>query len=286
MRASLLFLAALLASVTAKYECYKTPGPKTLPYCVNMPDKIPDDHVNGRLPTILYLSGSGTFGTASEIEKLSTFDGMGKVLSNYRSGNISEVNKLATERFITIIPIAPKQRVDNSSLPNKHYLPEYVNNAYWQAASHYPVDRDRLYTVGYSGGCRGTIRMNEKYPNRPAAAVCVAGGAEKPGSQYLVEHPMPETFTGLKNLTAIPIKIFAGTKDMTAPQTPIDTAKELQRLGSKVVDLTVLENDHDGLQTQPFTADLLRWLLTYKHPKAGSTGCRNNSRKRSMRSIV
>lgn len=156
MRASLLFLAALLASVTAKYECYKTPGPKTLPYCVNMPDKIPDDHVNGRLPTILYLSGSGTFGTASEIEKLvrlpfslstktcsrsgatfgstvlttlfmqfqSTFDGMGKVLSNYRSGNISEVNKLATERFITIIPIAPKQRVDNSSLPNKHYLPE------------------------------------------------------------------------------------------------------------------------------------------------------------------
>lgn len=67
---TLLSVLALVASATAKYECNKTPGPDKLPYCVNMPDKIPADSVNGKLPTILYLPGSGAFGSANDIATL------------------------------------------------------------------------------------------------------------------------------------------------------------------------------------------------------------------------
>ncbi|KAK9896627.1 hypothetical protein P389DRAFT_196716 [Cystobasidium minutum MCA 4210] len=56
-----------------------------------MPDKIPADSVDGKLPTILYLPGSGAFGSASEVATLSIFDGIGKVLSDYRDGNHSDV---------------------------------------------------------------------------------------------------------------------------------------------------------------------------------------------------
>lgn len=35
-----------------------------------MPDKIPADSVDGKLPTILYLPGSGAFGSASEVATL------------------------------------------------------------------------------------------------------------------------------------------------------------------------------------------------------------------------
>lgn len=45
-------------------------------------------------------------------------------MSNYRNGNFSDVTKLAAQRFITIIPIAPAVRVDDTSKPNKHYLPD------------------------------------------------------------------------------------------------------------------------------------------------------------------
>lgn len=57
-----------------------------------------------------------------------TYDGMGKLLANYRKGNTSQVVKLAAERFITIIPIAPPHSLKSASLPDKHYRPEVSQN--------------------------------------------------------------------------------------------------------------------------------------------------------------
>lgn len=77
----------------------------------------------------------------------------------------------------------------------------------------------------------------------------------------MVQHPVPETWTGLKDLIRIPTRFFAGTRDTTAPYTPIEAHNELVRLGSTVTELSILNNDHEGLQTEPFTAELLEWLL-------------------------
>lgn len=93
------------------------------------------------------------------------------------------------------------------------------------------------------------------------AAVCVAGGAEKEGSQYLEADPQPETFSHLDRLVNLPVKIYGGTVDVTAPVEPKETYDELVRLGSKKAYLTMMEDNHEGLQRSPWTAALLQWLL-------------------------
>lgn len=52
----------------------------------------------------------------------STYDGMGKLLDQHRKGDKTEAGRMATEEFVTIIPIAPKVKPDGSD--NKHYRPE------------------------------------------------------------------------------------------------------------------------------------------------------------------
>lgn len=52
----------------------------------------------------------------------STYDGVGRLLDQYRKGDKTEAGKMASERFVTIIPIAPKEKPDGTV--NKHYRPE------------------------------------------------------------------------------------------------------------------------------------------------------------------
>lgn len=40
-----------------------------------------------------------------------------------------------------------------------------VDKAFALAATNYPMDPNRLYTVGYSAGCRGMFRLNGRFPN-------------------------------------------------------------------------------------------------------------------------
>lgn len=47
-----------------------------------------------------------------------------------------------------------------------------VRNSFLHAAATYPVNLNRVYTVGYSGGCRGRVRHDEKFTTvrlRPCA---------------------------------------------------------------------------------------------------------------------
>lgn len=126
----------------------------------------------------------------------STWDGLGKILHDYREGNKSDVAKLVAEHFVTIIPIAPKQKPDGSV--NKHYrpevrcrkpslpfyqllqaeatlirfLPQHLDKIVAYALGNYPIDLQRFYTVGYSAGCRGVIRYNVF---RPFVSVSLPG---------------------------------------------------------------------------------------------------------------
>ena len=65
----------------------------------------------------------------------------------------------------------------------------------------------------------------------------------------------------MDRLVNLPIKIYGGTIDVTAPVEPKETYDEIIRLGSKKAYLTMMEDDHEGLQRNPWTAALLQWLL-------------------------
>lgn len=50
----------------------------------------------------------------------------------------------------------------------------------------------------------------------------VGSAAEPDGSQYLVQDPIAPTFPLLSTLKDMPIQIFAGSEDTTAPQETLD----------------------------------------------------------------
>lgn len=53
---------------------------------------------------------------------------------------------------------------DSLSLSLKSKSPlQAVRNSFLHAAATYPVDLNRVYTVGYSGGCRGRVRHDEEF---------------------------------------------------------------------------------------------------------------------------
>jgi hypothetical protein len=59
-----LALATLSSTTYAKYDCYQASG-NGYPYCVNAPD-----NASGDLPGIMFLSGSGARGPASQVKQL------------------------------------------------------------------------------------------------------------------------------------------------------------------------------------------------------------------------
>jgi hypothetical protein len=77
-----------------------------------------------------------------------------------------------------------------------------------------------------------------------------------------VQDPAPATFPELYRIASLPVKIFAGTHDETAGvDLPRATYNELVARGSTKATFTLLQNTHDGLQTEPFTLSLLQWLI-------------------------
>ena len=64
-RAALLILAAFaIAPVEAAYEC-TTSTSAGYPYCLSIPD-----NASGKLPVIMFLSGSGARGKPADVKKL------------------------------------------------------------------------------------------------------------------------------------------------------------------------------------------------------------------------
>lgn len=60
----------LITAAKARYECHSETIPDQYPFCVNIPDTVTHEHHDGRLPTIIYMGGSGTFGPPDEIATL------------------------------------------------------------------------------------------------------------------------------------------------------------------------------------------------------------------------
>lgn len=131
----------------------------TDPYCINIPD-----NASGKLPCIMFLSGSGARGDASNVRSLSGYDGFGKLINQYYSGNKGADQKMAAEDFVTIIPISPKN-VGGQEI--RHWFPENVQKVMSDVKSKHgdKIDFASCHLSGYSMGARGTWRNGVANPD-------------------------------------------------------------------------------------------------------------------------
>lgn len=265
---SLTVLGLLVASAYAKYECHTNLG-SYYPYCVNVPDGASSSN---KLPTILMLSGSGARnkGDSSAVKSLSGYDGFGKVVNQYLSGNKGEDQTMAGEQFITVIPISPQYAQGGGEV--RHWWPEYLDQVLDDVKSKYPVDEDRVHCSGYSMGARGCWRYATARPNVLASTMSSAGAAERPGDGTLSQQKADATFPMLKNIVNMPVWQFAGSSDNTAgTDSPKATQEELVKLGSTLSKLTIEGTDHSGMSTMPFNAQTMKWMLQQKRNGGGSS---------------
>ncbi|KAK9900771.1 alpha/beta-hydrolase [Cystobasidium minutum MCA 4210] len=250
--------------VQAKYTCDNSLG-TYYPYCINVPDGASK---SDKFPTIVFLSGSGARGPASNVKSLSGYDGFGKLINQYLSGNRGAAQTMAAEKFITVIPISPQK---DGKQEVRHWWPERLDDVYDSLRSKgYPIDWDQLHLSGYSMGGRGTWRNAVARPNLYASLSPSAGAAEKKGDSTLNQQKADPVFEKLDLIKDIPIMQFAGTSDTTASgNPPKSTDSQLKKLGARLSSLVMKNTDHSGMSTIPFDATLMNWML--KHRRRGAS---------------
>jgi predicted peptidase len=115
-----------------------------------------------------------------------------------RVGSYGLPKRLKTDKGFPFIVIAP-QLPANQRWTDTRALASLVNDV----ASMYPVDRTRVYAMGFSMGASGTWRVAHDYPSMFAAVVSVAGTYEKP-------------LATSGRLKTVPIWVIHGTADKDA----------------------------------------------------------------------
>ena len=141
----------------------------------------------------------------------------------------------------------------------------------------YPVDRDRVYLVGYSMGGYGAYTIGAHFPDRFAAMVVLAG---RP-IPYYTEQEGPEGHPAYKNyclnvdtplilapnLRHVPVRIFHGTRDGAVPiEGAAAMSRWLQQIGV-TVEYTEVDEGHLSAYRVLTEAAPYRWLLEYRRPE-------------------
>lgn len=261
----LLALTTLALAANDPWKCQAGPNQQEmnpLNYCVHVRSESAPD--GGAWPVMVFLPGSGArTDSLDQAKQYAQYDGQGKALYQYYSGQKSTQATLAAEQFLSIIPVAGSSA--------RHFMPGNIKAIIDAVISEYNVDESRIYLSGYSMGSRGCWRNAVANPQLFAAIAPSAGGAENSGDGTLTQQAkVDSTFDLLKNIVDMPVRQFAGSSDSTAgTDSPKRTQAELEKLGSKVASLEIMNKDHSGLSTAPWLeTDLLSWFL--KQSKSGS----------------
>ncbi|KAL7009453.1 hypothetical protein EMMF5_001084 [Cystobasidiomycetes sp. EMM_F5] len=232
-------------------------------------EAVPDGAGSTKLPTVLFLSGRGARGPPSNVKSLAGYDGFGKLVSEYAYGKKDDVHTLAATKFIVIIPIAPESF--SSGLDPQWWYPELVDKVVNAVAAKYPVDFNQFHCSGYSMGGMGTWRYAVHNPGRCITLNPNGAFAE----QNVIKNSLGQSVTApsdqLNLLASInkPVRAFSGSQDTTIPASWAQgTQSKMSSLGDSSSTLTILNTDHSGLTSQPFTTDLLNWMLS--HSGSGS----------------
>uniref|UniRef100_A0A7C2NWN0 Phospholipase n=1 Tax=Schlesneria paludicola TaxID=360056 RepID=A0A7C2NWN0_9PLAN len=145
--------------------------------------------------------------------------------------------------------VSPQVRDDEVPAIDR-WQPRFIAELVEHVASHYAVDRDRIYLTGLSMGGFGTIRTLAQYPDLFAAGAPICGG----GWDYYA-----------RQLKEVPLWFFHGDNDRAVPvELSTVLVKAIRREGGRPR-LTVYENvDHDSWTATYDNPELYRWLLSHK----------------------
>lgn len=146
------------------------------------------------------------------------------------------------------------------NLPSIVAVPQCLPENIWQPtdiaafvdylASCYPVDRRRIYLVGYSMGGFGVVATAAAFPQKFAAIVPIAGGC---GS------------ADVKKLTNVPLWAFHGAKDKAIPlEESKKLVQQIQQAGGQAK-LTILPDAGHGICDEVcHRDDLWQWLFAQR----------------------
>lgn len=93
--------------------------------------------------------------------KQSGYDGVGKLINQYMSGNKGEAQSMAANDFVTIIPVSPMYA---SGGEVRHWWPQQLDKVLDTVGSKYGINTAKVHTTGYSMGCR-SVRAQERRLN-------------------------------------------------------------------------------------------------------------------------
>lgn len=158
----------------------------------------------------------------------------------------------------------PARLQDDGSFPFIVVAPQLPGGESWtdtdrlarlveEIASRYPVDRSRIYLIGYSMGAGGVWRTAVDYPGLFAAAAPTAAWTPDPSQAIAAA------------LRDLPIRIDHGTADEVAPYARAEAmAEALEAAGVEVAFETYAGADHGELTRIYSQDDLYAWLLSHR----------------------
>jgi predicted peptidase len=143
-------------------------------------------------------------------------------------------------------------------------IPQCLKRATWQpeevvrfvdyACTHYRIDRERIYLMGYSMGGYGAWQAAGAYPDLFAAIVPIAGGGNR------------EDATRLRRT---PIWAFHGTADKTVPVEQTTTMIDAIREVGGAPKLTLLPDAGHGIPEEVCKMpELWQWLFQHRRNHA------------------
>lgn len=125
-----------------------------------------------------------------------------------------------------------------------------------EIAGHYPIDRTRIYLIGYSMGAGGVWRTAIDHAGLFAAAAPTAAWTPDPSEAVA------------RSLRDLPIRIDHGTADEAAPFTRAEAmAEALERAGVDVTFEVYPGADHGALTRIYRQDDLYAWLLAHRRSR-------------------
>lgn len=180
-------------------------------------------------PLILYLHGKSLRG--SDLSKVSKY-GLPR--------------RLLTDRAFPFIVVCP-QLPSDQRWTDTRALASLVNDI----AREYPVDRSRVYAVGFSMGASGVWRVAHDYPRMFAALVSVGGMYEKP---LAVDGKLKQ----------IPVWMIHGSADTEAsPSGAKETFLAFQKSGGQGR-FSMLDGKGHNIPAILEKGDVYHWLLQHR----------------------
>lgn len=226
-------------------DIYTAPDGVTLAYRLHRPPAATPKRL---LPLVIFLHGNGTQGN--------DLGGKGPWMAEPWAFNSPEVQ--AQHPAFVLYPrcriherwssvewkLGTQKQVEQT--PSQRTLMHLVDSL----LATQPIDRRRVYLIGYSMGGYGTWDLLTRFPDRFTAAVPLAGGGD------------PTTVT--KALADLPVWVFHGAKDTTVPISGSeDMVTAMQAIGAPVRFTRDENASHSGtakiLHRQ--TGDIMAWLL-------------------------